>query len=496
MKIIHTHERTPGDLSAWEQDQVYNGLDCCVTREVFDAIHPQLDNATSSTYDLSRALQGPVLEMRLRGVRVDLRRRAEVLDSYFDRLDRLGTQLETIALDGIGMEKFNWASNADLKTLFYDKLQIPAIRSKGHVSVDVHALEKLRAYLIAQPLVSHLTALRELQKRIAFLRTPLDNDHRMRTSYNIAGTETGRFSSSVSEFGAGTNLQNVEELMRTIFIPDPGMKFAKFDAKSGESYVVGAIEWNLFRDPRYLDAVESGDIHTAVARLCWPTQLPWTGALAADKEIAERLFYRHYSYRFMCKKLGHGSNYGGKAASLAIQSHLPVGLVTRFQPLYFAAFPAHQLWQQHVADTLLRYGQLTTLTGRRRHFHGRRNEDATVREAIAFDPQGSLADIVNNGMLNVWRANVCQIMMHDHDAITVQYPEEREDEIVPRIQKLLEYPIVLAGDRAMTIPYDAEVGWNKGHYDAETNPQGLKAYAKGDKRRRQKETHLLDRKVL
>ena len=48
------------------------------------------------------------------------------------------------------------------------------------------------------------------------------------------------------------------------------MKFVKFDAKSGEIYVVGAIEWNLFEDPTYLDAVDSGDVHTAVARICWP----------------------------------------------------------------------------------------------------------------------------------------------------------------------------------------------------------------------------------
>jgi len=47
-------------------------------------------------------------------------------------------------------------------------------------------------------------------------------------------------------------------------------------------------------------------VHTAVARICWP-ELGWTGDLNRDKRIAERPYYRHYSYRFMCKKLGHGS---------------------------------------------------------------------------------------------------------------------------------------------------------------------------------------------
>src|SRR6202042_3649131 len=118
--------------------------------------------------------------------------------------------------------------------------------------------------------ITHLTAMRDLHAKIKMLKTAIDPDGRMRTSYNIAGTSTGRFSSSYSEFGTGGNLQNIEESLRSVFISDPGMKFAKFDAKSGESYIVGAIEWNLFNDGRYIDAVESGDIHTAVARICWP----------------------------------------------------------------------------------------------------------------------------------------------------------------------------------------------------------------------------------
>jgi DNA polymerase I-like protein with 3'-5' exonuclease and polymerase domains len=49
----------------------------------------------------------------------------------------------------------------------------------------------------------------------------------MRTSYNIAGTRTGRLSSSFSEFGAsGTNFQNIEERLREIFVADPGHKLA------------------------------------------------------------------------------------------------------------------------------------------------------------------------------------------------------------------------------------------------------------------------------
>ncbi len=140
----------------------------------------------------------------------------------------------------------------------------------------------MEAYTVAKPIISHMSAMRELAKKISVLKTEIDGDGRMRTSYNIAGTDTGRFSSSFSEFGTGGNLQNIEEGLRSIFIADPGYKWAKCDAKSGESFVVGAIEWNLFDDPRYLEACETGDPHTAVARICWPS-LSWTGQLKQDK---------------------------------------------------------------------------------------------------------------------------------------------------------------------------------------------------------------------
>lgn len=492
MKIIRSSEAESISMSTFEHDQYYNGLDCAVTLEAFEEMFPDLDNHTAATYRFSKDLQGPALEMRLRGVLVDQARKAQVVDEMFDKLDTLERNLDRIVLDGVGMINFNWRSNSDLKEVFYGKLKIPEIKSKGRVSVDVNALDKLQAYIIARPIVKHILAMRELGKRISVLKTPLDPDGRMRTSYNIAGTSTGRFSSSFSEFGTGGNLQNIEESLRSIFISDPGMKFAKFDAKSGESFIVGAIEWNLFNDGTYLDACATGDPHTAVARICWPN-LGWTGDLKRDKDIAEQPYYRHYSYRFMCKKLGHGSNYGGQPFTLAQQSHLPISVVQQFQPKYFTAFPAHQRWQEHVAENLRRDGYLVTLTGRKRWFMGRRTDQATLREAIAYDPQGSLADIVNRAMLNIWHARDAVLMMHDHDALTVQYPEEREDDVIPKILQSLRVPIRLEQGHTLLIPYDAKVGWNKGDYNSTTNPQGLKDWNGHDSRQREKRLGILDR---
>ncbi len=496
-RIIHTASSRPDDLTnQWERDQVYNGLDCIITREVYDAELPQFDSTTAATYAFSKALQAPVIEMKCRGVLIDQARKSEVIDEMFDKIDRLERQLERIVLEGVGMPGFNWRSPKDLQTLFYDRLQIPPITKRGAPTVDRNAREKLEQYMVATQIVKHLNAMAELGKKISVLKTEIDPDGRIRTSYNIAGTDTGRFSSSFSEFGTGGNLQNIEESIRPIFIADPGYKWAKCDAKSGESFVVGAIEWNLFNDERYLAACESGDPHTAVARICWP-QLPWTGRLKEDKAIAETLYYRHYTHRFMCKKLGHGSNYGGRPDTLAAQTKLPVEVVKAFQPLYFSAFPAHQQWHEWVPEQLAQRGYLTSVGGRKRWFFGRRTDPETIRAALAYDPQETLARVVNEAMLHVWREFPgVSIMMHDHDALTFQYPEAQEDEILAKLLPALIRPIPLRNGRILAIPYDCEVGWNKGHYDARSNPNGLRGYEVGDKgRRRVPEGGLLDRRV-
>ena len=69
MRVIYTNDIDIDNLPDFDRECVYNAFDVIATREVFDAIHPQLDEVTGATYSLSRALQGPTLEMKHRGVK-------------------------------------------------------------------------------------------------------------------------------------------------------------------------------------------------------------------------------------------------------------------------------------------------------------------------------------------------------------------------------------------------------------------------------------------
>jgi DNA polymerase I-like protein with 3'-5' exonuclease and polymerase domains len=498
-KIINTAEADFSQFNVDENHWVYNGLDSCLTHEIFHTLQPMVDETALRTYEFSKALQAPVAEMCLRGILVNKNRRRKVLTEMRAHVARLEEQFNALVRDGVGVPPINWRSSAQVMNLLYKVMNLPTQKKRNSngiyaPSVDRDALEKLQIYFIVEPIINHLLALRDLGKSIGFLETATDPDGRMRSDLKIAGTVTGRFASSVTDFGTGTNLQNVTESLRSVFVADPGYKLANLDLEQGDSRNVGAICWNLFSDHpdwsertagAYLDACESGDLHTTVAKMAYK-QLAW--GTAPDREIAEQRFYRHFDYRFMCKKLGHGRNYIGQPPTLAKHAKIPVQHAKDFCAAYDQAFPCIPAWHESIKYRLATVANITNLFGRRRFFFGRPKDAATHRDAAAYEASSCTSDEINTGILRLWRANRVQLLMQVHDSILFQYPEELEDEIIPWALETLKVYLTLKKGREFHVPTEAKVGWNWGNW-SEDNPDGLKKWKGGDDRKRE-ETQL------
>jgi DNA polymerase-1 len=484
-RIINTQTLSQEKLSVHERLQVYNALDCCVTRELIDILLDQLTDETSLIYDFQRALQAPVLEMELRGIRIDMNERRRTTKAFERRLNRAKYILKHLATAVWGKD-LNYNSPKQLKEFFYDRLDVPPItasaKGKKRITTNHEALEKMRGYLYAKPIVNAIITCREINKKLGVLRTGVDHDKRMRTSYNICGTKTGRWSSSASAFGSGTNFQNITDELRKIFVADPGKKLAYIDLEQAESRAVGLLVWQCTKDSSYLDACETDDLHTTVCRMVWP-DLAWTDDPIENRETASEPYYRHFSYRHMAKRGGHGTNYYGKPRTMAMHLKVTTSVMEAFQKSYFSAFPGIRGWHTYVAAELQTRGSITTPLGRKRNFFGRRYEDATLREAIAYVPQSMVADILNLGLWRVWKYEKrAELLAQVHDAILIQYDEEVEEEVLTSVQDLMKVPVTLAG-RTIIIPTEASVGWNWAHYDTE-NPNGLKKWEGSDGRAR------------
>ena len=500
MPLIQTADLKPG-VALPDQHQIYNGLDCCLTLEIFEEIQRE-HNQFPQVYDFARAMQGPALDMMLRGFAIDHHERKRGIVYLGKEIERYNTILQTFS-EAIWQKSVNPNSTKQLQKLFYGRMKLPEqwISQKGKktLSMNREALEKLDTYMHARPIVACILTIRDLAKELQTLESELDpRTGRMHSSYNVVGTETGRWSSSKSAYGLGLNAQNVKRKLRRMFTADKGWKLCGIDLKQAESVEVGWLCGVLFNEWSYLDACESGDPHTLACRLIWD-KLPWTGVLRDDRKIADQIFYRDFTYRDMAKRGGHGSNYYGTPFTMARHLKVPRKLMEDFQEKYFDAFPGIPKYHRWVAQQLQTTRTLTTVFGRERTFFGRATDDTTLREAIASSPQGATADRLNLGLWRVWHhmKNV-QVLSQGYDSLYFQYREDVDEAaIIEQALKFIDIPITdPKSGRTYTVQGEAKVGWNWADVDyrkkifPDGNPDGLTEWKGSDSRKR---TSLYDR---
>lgn len=331
--------------------------------------------------------------------------------------------------------------------LLYRELGLPG---KG---TGKPVLSKLHDRLLAKPFVSHILAIRDKTKQLQNLSTELE-DGRFTTTLNVAGTSTGRMSSRKSAFDKGGNLQNIDRRHRGIFVADPGMLICEIDLEQADSRNVGAICLHEFGDSTYLDYCESGDLHTSIAQMVWP-EIEWGDN---PREVAERPYTATDSRRQVSKKCGHATNFLGSANEIGAQVGIPSHIVDAFQKRYLAALPIIRVWQDWTLAQLKRWGELTTLFGRRRMFHGRPDKQ-THKKALAYQASSMTSHEIDYGILQIFRRFPwVHLMNQGHDSAWIQIPEDRLDEL-SSILEAMECHLTI-GQRDFFVPLEALYGKN------------------------------------
>lgn len=365
---------------------------------------------------------------------------------------------------------------------------------------------------IAKPFVSLILTIREMDKNLDVLKSPLEPGNRISCSYNVAGTENWRWSSSANAFGRGTNLQNITASMRRMFCADDGYIMVSTDLEQAESYVVAGLVWQVTGDDVYWKAILSGDLHTAVCRMAWP-EMGWTGEKDHDRALADSAYPDlGMSYRDVAKRIGHGSNYNGSAWGIAAAVGIPVQIVEDFQRRYFRAFPAIRDWHRWVKEQILDHQFLDTPLGTRRWFFGRPTEDSTIREAIACVPQGTVAKLLNVIMWRCWARSLkhdpfklnnplsIELLLQNHDAFLFQTLTTNDlasviREVDAEFQST-RIPLIRGDEqRFLVIPGEFVTGFNWAYKDKDPdkdkwtfkdgNPDGLSKWRGSDPRSRQ-----------
>lgn len=511
-KIFHTDD-LPLASGPWERLLIYNGFDCGVTAEVAEVLDAQLDEPARLLENYSYACHAPALVMMQRGIKVDMNKRSELIAKYGETYTKVFRLLERIGFEGFGIKLMaeRDVSRVQLTRLLYEGLKLPVqyaydkVKKERKVSVGREALEKLEAeYDIARPLISLVKALRDTLKKLQILQTAIDPDGRMRCSYQVSGPYTGRWASNDSAFYTGTNMQNIADLMREMFVADDGWKMGNVDLKQAEAKCVAYDA----EDENYIHACLSGDIHTYVAKLCYPN-LDWPSDLKLARKLAEEKFYRDFSRRDLSKRGAHASNYYAKAFTIARHLKISMPVAVEFQSSYFTAFPGIPNWHMRVIRDIQTTNSIITPTGRRIYFFGNPFIEDTAKNAIAAGPQSMTGDILNTGLWKLW-ANLespypdrFQILGQIHDAVLFQYRPAWEEWVLDRVCEEIRLPLMVHG-REMVLDPDVSVGWNwrKQGFDKKSssvvNLHGLAEWKGSDARRAPEPTptpSLLSRRI-
>lgn len=202
----------------------YNAEDCVRTYEVCTTIRQLVNQfGLSEQWQWMKKKRDLALRMMLKGVRVNESLRDRLGFELMNTHGELAGQLLAIIPQAWAgepgksaktKEPVLWfSSHKQLKWVFGEFLgiKLPTHRKTGTETLGKEALNELREkHPVWRPLFNLLGDIRSVGVFLThFIRAPLDPDRRMRCSFNPAGTETFRWSSSKNAYGRGSNLQNL-----------------------------------------------------------------------------------------------------------------------------------------------------------------------------------------------------------------------------------------------------------------------------------------------
>ena len=278
-----------------------------------------------------------------------------------------------------------------------------------------------------------------------YTKLHIEPDGRVHPGFKVSGTKTGRLSSYAP------NGQNLPPEAKKIFVAPKGWKFYQFDYTNLELVVLA-----YFADIPYLiNVFKKGlNVHDENTKLF----------LGIDKSNPNWTEWRR-----VMKMYVFGRNYGGglKGMYRRMLNDIP-GLQMTFKQFcdldqkYFSLMPEYKEWYDATVDTLRRTRILRNAFGRIRIFLG--EIEAIVREGLNFPIQGTAADIMSYGLINLYKeyrrtkakGAKMQLCLSVHDSVIMLAPEQEGLEVLKMFKESMCVPRQI-GDYEVSFTGDVKV---------------------------------------
>ncbi len=356
--------------------------------------------------------------------------------------------LEREIYDLAGSE-FNINSPKQLGKVLFEDLRLPhGKKTKTGWSTNAEVLEKLRA---DAPVVDRILTYRQYTKLKSTyadgLLKAICPDGRVRTSFQMTVTATGRLSSTEP------NLQNIPtrtdlgSQIRRLFTAEEGCVLVDADYSQIELRLLAHMAGDAAMQQAF---AQGADFHTVTAARVFhvpPEQV------SADM-------------RRSAKAVNFGIVYGISAFSLSQDIGVTVAEARSYMERYFDTYQGVKRYMTDVVEQAKERGYVETLWHRRRALPELKSSNFNMRafgERVALNMpiQGTAADIIKLAMVKVRQRLLAEglearLIMQVHDELIVECPEAEQE----KVKELLTEEMEQVARLAVPLRAEAHAGRN------------------------------------
>ena len=394
-------------------------------------------------FDVELPLCRVLADMERSGFLVDGGALARFGADLSDTIDRLEQRIYAAA-----GQQFNINSPKQLGKVLFEDLGLPhGKKTKTGWSTNADVLEKLKDH----PLVADVLTYRQYAKLKSTyadgLLKVIDPDGRIRTSFQMTVTATGRLSSTEP------NLQNIPtrtELgskMREMFVAAPGHVLVDADYSQIELRLLAHISGDTAMQQAFLSGE---DFHTVTAARVF--HVP-------QDQVTHQM-------RSRAKAVNFGIVYGISAFSLSQDIGVTVQEAKEYMDRYFATYTGVKQYMTDVVDKAREQGYVETLWHRRRALPELKSSNFNMRSfgervALNMPIQGTAADIIKLAMVRVHsrlarEGLAARLIMQVHDELIVECPEAEAS----RVEQLLQQEMQGVAELSVPLLAEAHTGHN------------------------------------
>ena len=435
----------------WDRAKLYADLaaEAAAVAVLEDALVPKLDERKMT--DLYCTAELPLCavlaEMEAAGCLVD----RAALATFGNMLSHRIEESEKTVYELAG-EAFNINSPKQLGEVLFGKLGLPhGKKTKTGWSTSVDVLDKLRSQ---SPVVDAVLEYRQYAKLKSTyadgLLKAIGPDGRVRTSFQMTVTATGRLSSTEP------NLQNIPTRtdlgseIRKMFIPAEGCVLVDADYSQIELRLLA----HMSGDGAMIAAFNTGaDIHAATAAQVFHVK---------PEDVSHEM-------RRSAKAVNFGIVYGISPFSLSQDIGVSVAEAKAFIDAYFSAFPGVRAYMDGVVAKAKEDGYVETLYHRRRDLPELKSSNFNLRSfgervALNMPIQGTAADVIKLAMVSARNrlrdVKGARLVLQVHDELIVECREADAERVAALLRETME------GVVSLSVPLTAEAHWGRNWLEA------------------------------